>query len=280
LLKNNQKIFKGQVLEGDPLELIEFLELKTKLSKSTLKKVLNNGGVWLKKFKSQRLSRVRRATTELNKESYVEFFYDEDFLNLTPPNAICLQDYKDFGIWNKPQGLLSQGNEFGDHCTILRQVEKIKGPKKAFLVHRLDREAHGLMIIAYNEKAARIFSDIFKYRRIKKFYKTIVLGDLSKKYPTLNGRIDSTLDGKEAKTTFQILKHNEKESTLLVEIHTGRMHQIRRHFESISHPVLGDPKYGVGNKNKEGLKLLAYKVQFTDPYSKKEISFALEDESI
>ena len=279
MLNKNKIEFKARVLEGEPLVLIEYLELKTKLSKSTLKKVLNNGGVWLKKFKSSKLSRVRRATTELNLDSYLEFYYDEQFLNLKVPESKVLLDKKEWGIWYKPAGLLSQGNEYGDHCTVLRSVEKVKGPKHAFLVHRLDREAHGLIIIAYNDKAARFFSMKFQKGQIKKQYKIQVLGNILTKYPDKKGEINLKLDGKEAKTTFEFLDFSDNKSTLLVQIHTGRLHQIRRHFDQIGFPVLGDPRYGKGNKNKEGMKLLAYQLNFKDMEGK-EISFALDDYSI
>lgn len=272
--------FKAIVSETDPMILVDYLGAKTNLSKSILKKVLNNGGVWVKKFKNQKLSRVRRATTELNKESYIEFYYDPEFVNMEIPEPKLLLDKKEWGLWYKPAGLLSQGTEFGDHCTILRCVEKIKGPNKAYLVHRLDREAHGVMLIAYTEKAARIFSTKWQKGQVKKFYKVQVLGDITTAYPEKNGVIEFKLDGKESKTSFEVLKVEEGISTLLVQIHTGRLHQIRRHFDMINFPVMGDPKYGKGNKNKEGMKLLSYQLQFKDPLSETQISFALDDYSI
>lgn len=272
--------FKTMLNEGDPLILIDFLESKTKLSKSILKKVLINGGVWLKKFKSAKLGRARRATTELFKDSYVEFYYDPEFLNMEIPEAKLLLDHKEWGLWYKPAGLLSQGNEFGDHCTILRAVEKLKGPKKAYLVHRLDREAHGLMLMAYTEKAARIFSTKWQKGQVKKFYKVEVMGNLLNKYPDKIGSIDFPLDDKDAKTTFEVLSTDTIISTVLVQIHTGRLHQIRRHFDMIGFPVMGDPKYGRGNKNREGMKLLSFQLQLKDPFSQNQISFALDGYSI
>jgi tRNA pseudouridine32 synthase/23S rRNA pseudouridine746 synthase len=272
--------FKKMLQKDDPLVLIDYLELKTKLSKSLLKKVLNNGGVWLKKFPSSKLSRVRRATTELNLDSYIEFYYDPEFVNMEIPECEILLDQKEWGLWYKPPGLLSQGNEYGDHCTILRSVEKIKGPKKAFLVHRLDREAHGIILIAYTEKAARIYSTKWQKGQVRKFYKVIVKGHISFKYPDKKGSIDFKLDGKDALTSFEIISEEKNSSTLLVQIHTGRLHQIRRHFDMIGFPVLGDPKYGSGNKNRDGMKLLSYRLEFRDPLSEKQISYSLDNKEI
>jgi len=279
-MSKSEIVFKSKVSESDPKILIDYLELKSKLSKSTLKKVLNNGGVWVKKFKNTKLARTRRATTELNPESYVEFYYDADFVNMKVPDAKIVLDKKEWGLWYKPAGMLSQGNEYGDHCTILRAVEKVKGPKKAYLVHRLDREAHGLILMAYTEKAARLFSELWQKSRVNKFYKIIVLGDIRTKFPSGSGEIDTKLDNKDSKTSFRLINVIDEQSILEVQIHTGRLHQIRRHFEAIGFPVMGDPKYGKGNKNKDGMKLLSYKLEFIDPFSKEQISFALDDVSI
>ena len=269
-------VFKKTVKDDDPKILIDYLEKESKLSKSVLKKVLNNGGVWLKKFKNAKMVRTRRANTELFKDAAIEFYYDPQFINIIPPDAKVLLDHKEWGIWFKPQGLLSQGTDFGDHCTILRQVEKLKGNGKAFAIHRLDREAYGLMLIGYSEKAARLFSGIWQEGIVKKMYKVEVLGDIREKYPT-GGEINLSLDGKAAQTTFKIINANQNSSKLLVQIKTGRLHQIRKHFEMIGFPVLGDPRYGKGNKNLEGLRLMSYQLEFNDPFSKTQINFALDD---
>lgn len=265
---------KKSVKEGDPLILIDFLEKHTKLSKSVLKKVLNNGGVWFRKLSSSKRLKIRRATAPLYLESQVEFFFDPRFLSLEIPEAREVLPHKEWGLWYKPPGLLSQGTDFGDHMSILRQVEKLKG--KAFLVHRLDREAHGLMLFAYTHHAAGAFSQLWQKSIVKKFYKVEVVGNIQKAFPN-GGDIHFKLDGKEAHSAFTIIEQKEHTAILLVQIHTGRLHQIRRHFEELGYPVLGDPKYGTGNKNSEGIRLMAYKLNFTDPLSKKEINFELSD---
>lgn len=268
--------FKKFVKEDDPKILIDYLEKESKLSKSILKKVLNNGGVWLKKFKSSRMSRVRRATTEIFKDSSIEFYYNPIFLAIVPPEAKLLFDQKEWGIWFKPQGLLSEGTDFADHCTILRQVEKLKGKGNAYPVHRLDREAFGVMVVAYTDNAAKVFSLKWQKGQVKKFYKVEVLGDIRVKYPQ-GGEINLDLEGKEAKTDFSIMEANINSSKLLVQLHTGRLHQIRKHFDMIGFPVLGDPRYGKGNKNLEGLRLMSYRLEFKDPFSNQQINFALND---
>ena len=265
---------KKSVKEGDPLVLIDFLEKHTKLSKSVLKKVLNNGGVWFRKLSTSKRLRVRRATAPLTLESHVEFFFDPRYVNLEVADSREVFASKEWGLWYKPPGVLSQGTDFGDHGSILRQIEKTKG--KAYLIHRLDREAHGLMLFAYTHHAAGTFSKLWQDNKVEKFYKVEVVGNIKAKFPE-GGDIHFKIDGKDAHSAFKITEQKEHTAILLVQIHTGRLHQIRRHFEELGFPVLGDPKYGVGNKNSEGIRLMSYQLKFTDPLSKKPINFELSD---
>lgn len=261
-------------------ELIAFLSTETGFSKSLLKKLLTNGAVWFTKANGGKRQRVRRATFELFQGAIVELFYDPKFLDIEIPEPVLLKDTKEWGIWFKPAGLLSQGNNFGDQASIERIVEKTKG--KAYLLHRLDREAQGLMLFAYNEKSARIFSEKFQKRTIKKFYEIEVVGDMTKEQP-MSGDIEFDLDGKSAKTSYTILSvQNTDElvtTKVAVEIHTGRLHQIRRHFAMLDFPVYGDPKYGKNNKNSDGMRLRATKLEFKDPYTQSWIVAELNDEN-
>ncbi len=265
---------KKSVKDGDPLILIDFLEKHTKLSKSILKKVLNNGGVWYKKLPSSKRLRIRRATAPLTLESHVEFFFDIRYVNLEVPEAREVLSHKEWGLWYKPPGVLSQGTDFGDHSSILRQIEKTKGV--AYLIHRLDREAHGLMLFAYTHHAAGAFSQLWQKNLVEKFYKVEVVGNIKKQFPD-GGEVHFKIDGKDAHSSFKITEQKEHTALLLVQIHTGRLHQIRRHFEELGYPVLGDPKYGVGNKNAEGIRLMSYQLKFVDPLSKKAINFEMSD---
>lgn len=273
-------VFKKNVKDGDPLVLVDYLEKYSKLSKSEIKRVLNNGGVWLRKFKNSKRSRARRATTELNLESYIEFFYDPKLHKLPIPTGKEIYSEKDWGIWYKPPGLLSQGTDFGDHLSLLRQIEKIKKIPEVYLVHRLDREAHGLMIFAYTSKMAAYFSKIFSESQVQKIYEVEVVGNLYLKFKDGAGEINLPLDGKKALTEFTIKSFNGVTSTCQVSLLTGKLHQIRRHFEHIGFPVLGDPKYGVGNKNTDGMKLLARTLAFCHPIRKNIVTFTLDDSII
>jgi tRNA pseudouridine32 synthase/23S rRNA pseudouridine746 synthase len=147
--------------------------------------------------------------------------------------------------------------------------------RECFLVHRLDREADGLMLIAHTGKAAAALSQQFARERdgaIRKLYRIEVSGKVDEA-----GEISTVLDGKTALTRFHRLDYLSARDSSVVEVElvTGRKHQIRRHFAGLGHPVLGDPVYGINNKDSRGLQLKAVQLDFTCPLTRKLRSYCL-----
>jgi tRNA pseudouridine32 synthase/23S rRNA pseudouridine746 synthase len=153
---------------------IDWLAENSPLSRMQLKKALANGAVWLHTGKKQ--ERLRRATRELPANSTLHMYYDAAILALEPPTPTLVCDENQYSVWYKPAGLLSQGSKQGDHCSLLRIVEQTMN-RKTFLVHRLDREANGLMLVAHTEKAAAALSGLFQKNRIDKHYRASVAGE-------------------------------------------------------------------------------------------------------
>src|SRR3990167_8754007 len=140
-----------EIYQGPKTSLIDYLSSKSSLSKSKLKKAMNYGAVWIKKQNRGKLNRLRKATTDLNPGDYYKLCFDESIIEMDPvEKAECIFENKDFGIWIKEAGVLTQGSEFGDHASLLRYLEKIK--RKVFLIHRLDRETRGLILFAYRSE--------------------------------------------------------------------------------------------------------------------------------
>ena len=238
---------------------------------------MNKGAVWLKR-KNSKMKRLRRASTSLNPGDQVEIYYDSDLLALQPPKAVCLSDQKHYSVWFKPAGMLAQGTQYGDHCSLMRQAELyFRSLREVFLVHRLDREASGLMLLAHSKDAAAKLSELFQNNLITKTYLVEVLGNLAEK--GRQGAIDLALDGKPSLTEFEVKSYLPATNTSIVEvvIRTGRLHQIRRHFEMLGFPVIGDPKYGTGNKNTAGMKLSAVSLKFRCPFLGREVAYVLPE---
>ena len=244
--------FELTVKQAGPL--IDLLVAKSGLSKRKIKEVMQKGAVWLRKGKGK-MQRIRKASVALRVGDSIEFYYDETILERTAPAPKCLWRHEEYSVWFKPAGLLSQGNQFGDHLSLLR-LAQLQHPlrKPVYMVHRLDREAQGLVLLAHNKTAARHLSQLFQRQQIDKKYRVIVKGKTEQQ-----GLITSPLDGKTARSEYYCESYDADTdtSTLAVTIHSGRTHQIRRHLNMINHPVMGDPRYGRGNKADTGLALTA-----------------------
>lgn len=267
---------KRTVSRGDPLQAVAFLAHHTGLSKARIKDAMNKGAFWLDRKGSGR-DRLRRATASLKVGDRVELFYDPAILSVDPPRARCVKDFGDYSIWHKPAGLLTQGTDYGDHCTLLRQSESFFVPRRdAYPVHRIDREAQGLVVVAHTADAAARLSKVFAAREVKKDYRVEVLGLMER----TEGRIDLALDGKPAVTRYSVLCADMEAGTssLLVEIDTGRLHQIRRHLCAIGHPVMGDPRYGKGNRDGRPLRLTACALEFVCPFTGNRVTCTIEEE--
>ena len=254
-------------------KLGEVLNKATSLSFDVLADASAKGAVWHQKKGKGKILKVRSLHIQVDPEDKVTFYYDPKVLALPElTQGECLFETNHYGIWHKLAGVLPQGTQTGDHASLLRFVEKQK-KKDVFLIHRLDRETEGLMVIGYSAEGARKLSDLFQKNLILKTYQAVVKGEM---VPGAKDKIDASLDGKEALTHFEVLKVDKGQSLLSLKIDTGRLHQIRRHLDLIGHPVMGDPKYGQGNKNRDGLKLLAKSLNFQDPWTKKRVDVTLE----
>ena len=239
------------------------------LPKQRIKDAMTKGAVILKRKQDKRL---RRAKETLLAGDQLSLCYDEKILALIPSKgAYCLSRSKTYSVWYKPAGLMSQGTAFGDHLALQRLVE-IEFNCPVFLVHRLDRETSGIMLFAHTKSTAAKLSEMFEQHQIEKIYHASVLGHTNEK-----GSISEPLDNKSAITHYERIGYDPipNQSQLRIRLKTGRLHQIRRHLASINHPVMGDPRYGSGNKNSDGLQLVAKELSFRCPETGHIVSYKI-----
>ncbi len=158
--------------------------------------------------------------------------------------------------------------------------------KRSGIVHRLDKDTWGLLLVA---KSSRVFKDLqlqFKKRKVKKIYLALVRGELKGKgeikAPIGRAAYDGTQfdvvpGGKSAHTIFKVIRHykiNDRVYSLVkIRLKTGRTHQIRVHFKYLGHPLFGDPIYG---KNEGAMFLVAKEIGFKHPVKNKKISFKID----
>ena len=209
----------------------------------------------------------------------------QPYLNSLPqdiPLDIIYQDDQLLAV-NKAAGMVvhpAAGNEEGTLVNALLyhvdNLSGINGESRPGILHRLDKDTSGILLVAKNDEAHVQLSQQIQNRSIDKFYIAIVLGTMKEKtgkiikpiarHKTDRKKMAVTEDGKYAETLWQVLAEVNNTSLLLIKIITGRTHQIRVHLSSISRPVIGDVIYNKQEKNKSTRLLLhAYKIRFEHP---------------
>lgn len=201
-------------------------------------------------------------------------------------------------VVNKPYGLITHHKNAADNQPaltdwVIKNYPELKGVGEPFIasgtplprcgiVHRLDKDTSGLIVIAKNQPAFDYLKNLFQTRKISKHYYALVYGVPKDKSGVINapiGRIGlkrttqiegkKMIDGKPAITEYSVVKTFEKFSLLDVSPKTGRTHQIRVHLKSIGHPLAGDPVYAPKGWQKppglDRLFLHAYKLELTTP---------------
>ena len=183
-----------------------------------------------------------------------------------------------------PEGTLV--NAILNHCK--GTLSGIGGEIRPGIVHRIDKDTSGLLVIAKNDKAHINISEQIKNRQVKKIYTALIRGNLPEDRATINMPIGRSIqdrkkmavrkDGKEAVTHIEVQKRYQNYTLIKVKIDTGRTHQIRVHMAQIGYPIIGDEVYSNG-KNEFGVKgqmLHSTILEFKHPTTNKVMHFEAE----
>lgn len=211
------------------------------------------------------------------------------------PLDIVYED-EDIIVVNKAKGMVvhpGNGNPEGtlvnailNHCK--GTLSGIGGEIRPGIVHRIDKDTSGLLVIAKNDKAHINISEQIKNRQVKKIYTALIRGNLPEDRATINMPIGRSIqdrkkmavrkDGKEAVTHIEVQKRYQNYTLIKVKIDTGRTHQIRVHMAQIGYPIIGDEVYSNG-KNEFGVKgqmLHSTILEFKHPTTNKVMHFEAE----
>ncbi len=206
------------------------------------------------------------------------------------PLEILYQD-EHLAVVVKPCGMVvhpAAGNPDGTLVNALLfhldHLSGIGGEMRPGIVHRLDKDTSGLMLVAKNDAAHAFLSQELADRKMEKHYRAVVYGKMKEEKGVIEAPIARSKsdrkkmaidrDGRYALTYWQLLQQMNDRALLDVHIVTGRTHQIRVHMQSIGHPVLGDVIYGHKHLPKaERLMLHAYSLSFTHPVTKERMTF-------
>jgi tRNA pseudouridine32 synthase/23S rRNA pseudouridine746 synthase/23S rRNA pseudouridine1911/1915/1917 synthase len=205
-----------------------------------------------------------------------------------PKGLPILYEDRDIIVVEKPGGLLTIGTDRDKSRTvhtILNEYVRKGDPRsrnRVYIVHRLDRETSGILVLAKSEAAKAFLQG--HWEETDKRYLTVVHGSLPQKSGTISSylaensalTVYSTPDpsmGKLSRTEYTVLKETRGLSLLEIHLLTGRKHQIRVHLAEQGHPVVGDSKYGRGNDGHGSLALHARSLSFTHPVSGRRLTF-------
>lgn len=168
----------------------------------------------------------------------------------------------------------------------IKDFDFVGNKSRAGIIHRLDKDTSGLMIIGKNANIVSSIQEQFKNRTIKKIYHAIVIGVLKDNYLEINlpiGRhqvyrkkMTVREDGKEALTHIKVLKRFKSHTLIEINLKTGRTHQIRVHSSYKGFPVAGDKIYSKSFNKYSGLMLIAKEIEFTHPITKDILKFEID----
>ena len=272
---------------GDKIRLDVYLADETEYTRSYIKQLIDSGRVLLNGEKP-------KGGTIVKTGDIIDLDPPEPFIAATPnpdiPVDIIYED-DDIAVINKPQGLTVHPAPGNYNDTLvnallarLSSLSAINGALRPGIVHRLDKNTSGVMVVAKNDNAHLSLSRQIADRTVTKIYMAIVDGHLKES----EGRIDAPIgrsprdrklmavvpDGRYAVTDYTVIERLDRHDLVKFHILTGRTHQIRVHAKYIGHPVTGDEQYGRGQVyGTTGQLLHSWSLTFVHPTTGNEMTF-------
>lgn len=264
-----------------------YMKQKCDMSRMTIQRLIENKKI-LVNGKQIKQSYKVKLNDEI--EVYEEKPKEVDIKKQNIPIEILYED-NDIIVVNKPKGMVvhpANGNLDGTLVNALMSICKdslsgIGGKIRPGIVHRLDKDTSGVLIVAKNDKAHINMSEQIKNHEVEKTYIALVRGNVKENEATINMPIGRSIkdrkkmavnkNGKEAVTHFKVIQRFNNYTLLEIKIETGRTHQIRVHLSEIGYSIIGDTVYSNGKNewNIQGQCLHAKSLKFKHPITKKEM---------
>lgn len=272
-------------------------EITPDLSRSKIQSLIKSGNAKIN-------NTVKKPSYPLKENDKVEFeIPEQEDLSIKPQNIPINIIYEDENmlVVNKPSGMLTHPTTIERENTLVNallykygeNLSDINGEFRRGILHRLDRNTSGLLMIAKNNKAHEFLANQIKEHTITKKYRAIVKGVIKEnefeinlpigRNPTQPHKMAVREDGKESLTRLKVLERFKEYTYIELNLITGRTHQIRVHMSNIKHPVYNDTLYGagVGKVKTEEQVLQSYFLRFTKPFGNEIIELQIEpDEKI
>ena len=276
------------IVEENDIRIDVYLSEKLDLSRSKVQSLIKQDKV-LVNGKNIKSNYIVKENDEIEILDDLDFDIDVEPVNI-PLDIVYEDEY--LMVINKPSGLVVHPAPGHYNDTLVNGLlyylnkDKTKNIRPG-IVHRIDKDTSGLLIVAKNEKMLEILSDMISKKEVKRTYLAIVDGVIEEDSARINAPIGrdannrqkmaiTSNNSKNAITNIKVLERFQNNTLIECILDTGRTHQIRVHLKYINHPVTNDPVYNSNKSTSFGQMLHSYKLSFIHPITNKEIDLSVE----
>lgn len=266
-------------------------ELLPDFSRSRVQQLIEEGYITINDLETKSNYKAKTGdmiSAEWPEDEELEVEAEEMDLNI-------LYEDSDIVVVNKPKGMVVHPGAGNTHHTLVngllahcKDLSGINGVLRPGIVHRIDKDTSGCLVVAKNDLAHQVLSEQLSSKTMKRTYLALVHGVLNHNVGTIEAPIGrdkndrqkmtvTSINSRPAITHFTVVKRFEKMTLVECKLETGRTHQIRVHFQYIGYPIVGDPKYSIRSTlETQGQCLHAYKIEFEHPRTKEMMQISAE----
>ena len=277
-------------VKSDNERLDKYLSSNTEFSRALIQDMIEHDNILVNNKQEKASYKVKMDDEIEIKDGYVKE------LNIEPKKMdidIVYED-DDIIVVNKASGVVVHPGSGNYTDTLVngllyyqKNLSNINGDERPGIVHRIDKDTSGLLLIAKNNKTHEILGDYFKNKKVKREYLALLCGEFPHNSATIDAPIGRDLkdrkkmavtdkNSKEAITDMKVVKRYKGYTLVSCILKTGRTHQIRVHMAYIGYPIYNDPVYNTRKSDSFGQFLHSYKMDFIHPITGKEMHFECE----
>lgn len=275
------------VVNSDGERIDKYLALNTDYSREFIGKMIKDGFIKVN-------DKSVKASYKVCLDDVIdidESYKTESNIEAEDVSFEIVYEDNDLMVINKPSGLVVHPGNGNTHNTLVnglmmhnKKLSDIGGDDRPGIVHRIDKDTSGLMLVAKTNKCHELLSDDFKNKRVKRTYIALLKGVFPHDSATIdapigrdkNNRLKMTVtadNSKNAVTHLKVIKRYDKYTLVSLNLDTGRTHQIRVHMEYIGYPIYNDPVYTTHEATSFGQFLHSSEVDFIHPITKEHLHF-------
>lgn len=286
--------------DNENLRLDNFSSKVFSISRTQAQKLIENGKILVN-------NEIKKTSYKVQVDDFIDYEKEEEIVFEPKPKDIkldILYEDDDLIVLNKQKGLICHPTTKNEEDTLVsallfhtKNLSDVQGKIRQGIVHRLDKDTSGLMLVAKNNKAHQKLQEDIKSKKTVRKYLAVCYGVIKDDFGIIDKPLIHNMDktvkmtvnelGLDAVTEYKVLERFENATFLELKLQTGRTHQIRCHMSSLNHPVVGDDLYGAKgfkrsifkNFKTQGQVLMSYYLSFTHPTTGEIMEFEIKEEN-